>query len=223
MAHYEDEYWVQIKSPGWRKIKTGWSGVWDVTCYFDDLDSAMEGLDECLAANTGGKNYSYRIIGASGTVYATYQNGGWDNPADERGATQMGTVHVNLPVHLEKPLNLKTNKVIEKLKANLKKEQDDRAAAEKKEADARADFKTFVDEHEDQIINYLRSAIYGRDGSWKATLDAAEEAFKDDNWATKESKPGRLESELEKFVRVLEMSGDETVEVAPTKELYDLL
>jgi hypothetical protein len=126
-------------------------------------------------------------------------------------------------IELEKPLKLKRASVISKLKENFEKEKNEREEAEQKERDARAEFETFVKEHTDQVVNYLRSRSVGAGVSWKGTLESFEETFENDSFATKESKPGRLETELEKLTRVLEMSSEETIEVKPTQRVYDLL
>lgn len=126
----------------------------------------------------------------------------------------------NCAPQIEKPLNVDRKKIIIKLNENFSKEKAKRDEADQKEKDARAEVVQFVIDHDTQIAGYL-SNHYG--GSWKQLMERLEEVFKDDNFAPKDSKPGRLESELEKFVRVLEMSTDETIEILPTQPIFDLL
>jgi hypothetical protein len=125
-------------------------------------------------------------------------------------------------IQLEKPLKLVRTKVIEKLEENFKKAKDARAEAAAAEAEAREVFDTFVKDHQEQIANYLRSALVGG-RSWAQAVEQAETTFDGDNYKTPESVPTVMESELEKLVRVLKMTSEDTIEVKPTQRVYDLL
>lgn len=204
-----------------------------MTCPFGSVEDAKSGLTEWFRlANHPPHSDEYRIVDSHGEEHAWLIRGSWSQqvqytqqhtrPAGGKGASkQMGTI--SLPIHLQKPLNLDREKVVAKLKENLANEKAKREAAEKKESDARNAFRQFVLDHEEQIVNYLRSSLAGSSSSWTNSLERAEEVFKDDAFKSPDSKPGRLESELEKFVRVLEMTAEATIEVEPTQQVYDLL
>lgn len=228
MRDHHHVYLVQISDPrvygGWRKIRvdstyTDSDAVWDVTCPFGSVEDAVEGVEEwrCIMRarfHEPGRKSAVRVVDKS-TCRIMWQE---NTPAGERGATP----NMDNPIQLEKPLVLKRGDVIAKLNENLKKEQDKRKEAEKKEADARNDFRQFLLDHEEQVVNYVAACFGG--GSWKLKLERVEQSFdKDEQYKTPESKPGRLESELEKFVRVLGMGAEDTIEVKPTQAVYDLL
>lgn len=131
-------------------------------------------------------------------------------------------------IELAKPTNLSRTKVIDRLEENFKKEKAKRDEADKRNKDAKDEFRQFVLDHEDQVINYLVGNSSGGAVNWKAHLHSFEDTFREEDdgsaaYASKESKPTRLESDLEKFVRVLKMSNDETVEVAASADIYRLL
>lgn len=131
-----------------------------------------------------------------------------------------GEQAMNAP-ELLKPLNVKRDEVIKKLDANFAEEKKKREEAEAKEKAARAEVTAFLTDHADQVAGYFADHVNGR---WSQLLEElTDEVFKDDNYKPKDSVPGRLETELEKFVRVLKMSADETIEILPTQPIFNLL
>lgn len=164
----------------------------------------------------------YRVIDEDGNVYYSGLRCEYLAGTELHPNTIEGKEHQMDAVSLQqKPLNLKTPEVIAKLEANLKIESDKRAAAAAKEKDARAEFQQFVLDHEEEVVNYLHRHCFG--GSWADAVKRATETFEMKDFKTPESTPGRLESDLEKFVRVLKMSSDSTIEVAADQPIFGLL
>ena len=201
----------------WRVVRTSYTGMWDITCPFSSAENAVLGIQE-WGAYLGVSKTNLRVIDDRGDVYWTSADGFQFTPA---GTTERSTTMSCVP-ELAKPLNLKRAAVIDKLEKNLTEESDKRKEAEQKEKDARNDFRQFILDHEEQIVNYVARSV-GGGHSWKVTLERAEELFKDDAYKSPESKPTRLESALEKIVRVLKMGADETVEIVPTNDVFALL
>lgn len=125
---------------------------------------------------------------------------------------------MNETPNLSKPLNLGTAEVIKRLEKNLQNEQQKRADAEKKTAESRKEKTDLLASiSPDQLYNLV--TYFG----YTATADAVETDIESKRWDSPESIPTETETDIEKFIRVLKMSKDETVEVLPTAELYRLL
>ena len=110
-----------------------------------------------------------------------------------------------------KPLNIDRAKLLAKIQANLAAEKAAREAEAAKQSAAQKEVTDFVAANAEKIANYFHRNVVG--GSWGNTLEGV----------TETSKPGRLESELEKYARVLDMSADDSVEVFPGHDVYDLI
>lgn len=121
---------------------------------------------------------------------------------------------------ISKPLNINRGSLINRLQENLDKERRHREEVEAKEAEARRSFQQFFTDHEDEFIVFL-----GRQycGSWKDVQEHFEKLFEDGSFKPKGKSPSEKENDLEKFVRVLKMATDETIEVTPQQPIYHLL
>lgn len=177
-------------------------GSWHI--YESDLDSdEAEDLADDLRYDEGANNV--RIV-----AYAMVPH----------HHTEVTTI-MDLTPQVEKPLNIKRTAVIDRLKENLAEETRKREEISAKKAAIRQAWKDFIAEHTEQVANYLL------DHNALGTEDALK-AFKarwDENERDKDpqSVPTVRENELEKFVRVLEMSSDDSIEVTPDQPIYALL
>lgn len=140
----------------------------------------------------------------------------WQQVGDNKEEHRMdGTPDITEPIKLDR------TKLIDRLNEIHAEEEKKRLDAKKKEDDARKEVEDFVKANVDRVAEFFKN----RCGvSWGSTLeDLADREFRGDNYKPKDAEPTRRESDSEKFVRVLEMSADETVSLTPDQPLYELL
>lgn len=120
----------------------------------------------------------------------------------------------------QKPLNIKREDLIAKLQENLDEETAKREAKEARAAADRQSVSDWVEEHHDEVVEYLGRGI---EGSWANVLKGLEDRFEGDAYVPKGATPTVRENDLEKYVRVLSMATDSTIEVTPDQPIYNLL
>lgn len=119
------------------------------------------------------------------------------------------------------PLNIKRTALIETLQANLDKAEAERLERVEAEKENRGKVEELLAENPLKVLGYLRRQ-FGR-STWAALYESIEETFEGDGLLPKESVPTTHENDLAKFVRVLKLSADETIEVTPDQPIYELL
>jgi len=123
-------------------------------------------------------------------------------------------------VQLPQPINANREQVVARLQEQLDEEEKERQVVEAKEREARHGVAQFLTDHDEEVVEYI-GRTFG--GSWRQVEERLAEMFKDDAYKPAKLKKGRRETDLEKMVRVLGMSSDETIEIQPTSQIFDLL
>lgn len=188
---------------------------WDASKPFPRLDAAIACAKEAEKHWTTSPLRVIRI--ASGTVYwQSKQRPKSDAvPAGDNEPETAGGEH--MAPDINKPLTIPRLEVVKRLEEHLaeevKKREDAIAAEEKSREETLAAIAKFTP---DELYN-LFYEVY--------TVTAKDITFDQENksYVTTEAVPTKLESDLEKFVRVLKMAKDESIEVTPSQELYRLL
>lgn len=118
---------------------------------------------------------------------------------------------------LNKPLTIDRDVLIAKLQENLDAEVAKRVAAEAEQAAVRQEALDAIAAFTpDELYNIFRDYY-----STEATTLKFDKEHK--SYVTHATEPTRLENDLEKFVRVLTMASDKTVEITPNESIYKLL
>lgn len=118
---------------------------------------------------------------------------------------------------LNKPLNLNRTTLLKKLEENLAAEVAKRNEAEAEQTKSREEILALIAEFTpDELYNIFRH-------KWIADVEGLKYAKEKKTWVTEAIKPTKTESDLEKFVRVLGMTDDKTVEVLPSESLYAVI
>lgn len=118
---------------------------------------------------------------------------------------------------LNKPLTIARTDLVDKLQENLDAEVAKREAKEAEQAAERETVLAAIAEFTpDELYNIFRS-FYTVDDK-NLALDKTNQAF-----VTPTIKPTRIETDTEKFVRVLTMANDTNIELTPGESLYALL
>lgn len=207
-------YHIQIKNicGGWSKPDTNKIyGGYLPTSTFTDFTSAFR----CVTAYTakveevnGPGVYQVRIVNTNGMQK-------WINTT---GVVQTLNEGDNMATPtLNKPLNLKREDVITKLNENLATEVAKREALEAERTKEREEVLGLIAEFTpDELYNIFLNR-------WVVDADALKLAKERKTFVTEEIKPTTRETDTEKFVRVLGMTDDKTIEVLPSEDLYNLL
>lgn len=117
---------------------------------------------------------------------------------------------------ISEPLNIKRLDLIARLEENLAEEQKKREEVAAKLAESKQEAIGFIKKSPERVLEWVVSLHgYGPEAFVKG--------FDNGAYTPKESVPTKTEDDLEKFVRVLKMSADETVSLTPQQDLYHLL
>lgn len=122
---------------------------------------------------------------------------------------------------IDKPLTIGRETLIGVLQENLDKEREAREKAEKNVADSRAKAIEALNAlTDDELYNLVQ-----QNTGWgsEAMAERLTKAKEDETYVTPKLATSRRENDLEKFVRVLGMASDSTVEVKPNQPIYNLL
>lgn len=117
---------------------------------------------------------------------------------------------------ISEPLNIRRTDLIARLEENLATEQGEREEAAAKLAESKQETIDFIRENPERVFEWYLTKVNSKPESLVS-------AFDNGAYTPKESVPTTKENDLEKFVRVLKMSADETVSLTPQQDLYHLL
>lgn len=127
----------------------------------------------------------------------------------------------NMAEELTVPLNVPRQSLIDTLQGNLDEERqkrEDAEAAIKKRREAAEEAVASLSS--DELLNLVQKYVTD---SLDELVEMVADAKATGRLKSAESKPGPKESSLEKFVRVLTLASDETIEVQVSDDLYRLL
>lgn len=161
-----------------------------------------------LCANAKYRNgRDVRVIRAGVVIYERYH----DNE-NTTGGDEMDPIS-NLP----KPLNVKRVDVI----SALQKRADEEEAKRKEESER---IESLKKDAKEAIAKFTPDEMYAIFNSYFTT--EAEDLVRyqeQKRFVPEESKPTKVETDIERAVRVLNMSPDETIELRPDSDIYKLL
>lgn len=203
-----------------RSIEDFPGAKWALNANFPELEYAIDAAQQWLRLHPGDhvdvEEDGKKIVWCSiddwkGQPYWVGQ------PTSERTVVQT--------TDLDKPLNIGREALVARLQENLDEEKKERETVEAKERAARTTVQQFVEDHEDELIQWIGAGAPGGFGSggWEDIAKNMARFFEDNDYKPKSARKSKRENDLEKFVRVLNMATDTTVEVKPNQPIYDLL
>lgn len=194
---------------------------WDLQAPFDNIDDAIEAI--CATRDLFKGRYKHLRFGvrdARGQIVWTEEDGTVvDGPfsPDEPQEEQMGDGQ-NI---VSQPLNVDKAKLLERL-------QERKTEEEKARADAQAAITTRRQAAQDAIASLSPDELLNLATKYVTSdLDAIVEMV-DDAKATgrlksEDVQPNRVETAIDRWTRVLEMSTDSVIQVKPSDAIYPLL
>lgn len=125
------------------------------------------------------------------------------------------------PGDLREPLKLKTAEVLARLQENLDEEKAKREEESERQRQARLGVNQLILDQTDQVVGFLWRQFGAR--SWADLEKRLSDLFENEDLRAKAVKPTHRENDLEKFVRVLTMAANDTLQIEPTDSIYSLL